>query len=462
MIFSPVRSRHRALAPVLSMLLLLTSVSWAQEDFFGTIAVDAAGNSTPDHDWSLLGWAIQKIGYGYEVPTPPFARREEAINTVETSLYLQFDQSLGPRTQLRASGRYYHDEVFRLQNDIEFSPEEISEFRNRYEVRDFYVEHETEGGFYLKFGNQLLAWGMSEYLRVTDIVNKEDLYTFGQQDLENLRLQVPALLGSVTLADWTLEGAVTYAPGYDRLAPTGDEFDPFILLRQPGHTVIRQDPTQKHELFLRATTRWARGDIEFIAGEFNDNRVSSLRIEPQPDSSARHYFGQVRNRALGMAANSVAGSWLLFGEVALHTNRSVRPTTSRFLASRDGWPRRDQWLGALGLEYGGFRNLLLSIEVDVIHTLNYDATLPASRDQFSAGVRAYWTAMNERLQLLAVWNELADEAGHVARLSLNYDFSDTFTAGLLWVSYDSPNDSIFSPYRHNDTVQAQLRYNFQL
>ncbi|MEX2469088.1 MAG: DUF1302 family protein [Pseudohongiellaceae bacterium] len=456
-------SRRQVRASILSMLLLLAPATWAQEDFFGTIEVDTSSTGSSERDWSLLGWAIEKIGFGYESPPPPFARRDEAVNSLETSLYLQFDQTLGPRTQLRASGKYYHDEVYRLQDDTDtnFSPEEINEFRNRYEVRDLYIEHETQGGLYLKFGKQILAWGMSEYLRVTDIVNTEDLYTFGQQDLEDLRLPVPALLGSVSLAGWTLDGAVTWGAGHDYLAPERDEFDPFIFLRQPGQTIVRQDPEQEHEVFLRASTRWARGDIQIIAGEFNENRLSGRQIESQPDSSTRHYYGQARNRALGLAANRVAGSWLLFGEAALHTHRSVRPAASHFLSSNTGWQQRDQWLGALGLEYSGLRNLLLSLEVDAIHTLDHDATLQAPRNEISAGVRAYWTAMNERLQLLAVWNELADDAGHVARLSLNYDFSDAFTAGLLWVSYDSPSDSIFSPYRHNDTIQAQLRYNFQ-
>ena len=77
-------------------------------------------------------------------------------------------------------------------------------------------------------------------------------------------------------------------------------------------------------------------------------------------------------------------------------------------------------------------------------------------------MRAYWTALNERLQVLGVWNNLSDNEGEVARLSMEYNYSDNLDFGLLWVAYDSNNDSIFYEYRNNDVLQLQLRNNFQL
>ena len=85
----------------------------------------------------------------------------------------------------------------------------------------------------------------------------------------------------------------------------------------------------------------------------------------------------------------------------------------------------------------------------------------ADKHQHSLGARLYWTALNEKLTLVAVRNELANEAGQVSRVSVDYKWSDNIELGMLWVDYGSDRDSIFYNFRNNDIVQIHLRYNFQ-
>jgi len=42
------------------------------------------------------------------------------------------------------------------------------------------------------------------------------------------------------------------------------------------------------------------------------------------------------------------------------------------------------------------------------------------------------------------------------------NWSDQLDFGMLWVAYESENDSAFFEYRNNDMFQLQLRYNFQM
>jgi hypothetical protein len=70
--------------------------------------------------------------------------------------------------------------------------------------------------------------------------------------------------------------------------------------------------------------------------------------------------------------------------------------------------------------------------------------------------------LNERLQVLAVWNEFSGDEGSVSRVSVDYNWSDKLDLGLLWVDYSSERESLFYYYRNNDVLQLQLRYNFQL
>jgi hypothetical protein len=451
--------RQIVLLPMLACACLVTGLG-AQDDFFNTIEVDVDAAS-PSSAYSLVGWVSEKLAYGTQNPGPLFSRDQAQINRIETSLFLQVDAELASNSSLRVSGRAYHDEVYRFFDDTGYQPAEINELRNRYEVRDLYIESRLDNGLYVRFGKQILAWGLSEYLRVTDLVNIEDQYNFGQQDLENLRLQVPALLLSANAGDWLLDGVVTWQAGNDQIAPRGNEFDPFARLRNAGFGITLSEPEQDHELYLRASRQSSFGDIQLVLGDYNDNALSLQGIDDTQAIGPQLSYAQNRMQAAGVAANHARGNWLLFGEAGLHLNKAVRPAFDLLPGAANGWAEKNQLLTVLGAEYSGYRNLLLSAELNNIHTRSHDPLMFGERDQLSFGIRAYWTALNERLQILGVVNELANDAGRLTRLSLNYNWSDHLDLGLMLVNYSFRDSSFFYDYSNNDVLQLQLRYNFQ-
>ena len=187
---------------------------------------------------------------GNRTPGAALQPQGRDLNKIETSLFAQLDSSLGQDFTFRISGKVYHDEVYRLNEGVDYTSDETNEFRNRFEVRDFYVEKQFDNGFYFKLGNQILAWGLAEYSRVTDLINTEDQYTFAQQDLEDIRLQVPAALLSYTAGDWTFDGVITHRANKNYTAPIGDEFDQFVALRSAGIRVERDGPEDEQEYFF--------------------------------------------------------------------------------------------------------------------------------------------------------------------------------------------------------------------
>lgn len=444
-------------------ILALASTARSQVDFFSTVEVDSRDSSSSNFDnYSLIGWVTQKASYSLEDAGAKFSRREKEFNKIETSLFSQLDGGLGEQLNFRVSGKIFHDEIYRFNSGSNYSRDERDEFRNRFELRDFYLERQYDNGTYLKIGNQILAWGLSEYLRVTDLVNIENQYTLGQQDLEDLRRQVPAALLSFTKGDWTFDSAFTYRAGRNQMAPAGDEFDQLINQRNLGATLRRKDPDTEFESFFRASTHLTQGDLQIVAGEFNDNAISVDQLSALQALNPHITYMQNRMRAVGLAANWVEGSWLLFGELGMHLDKAVRPTKDSFFTQLNGWEQKDQVLSVIGAEYNGFRNLLLSVEIDSIHTPRHDTFMAADRNQVSLGSRLYWTALNERLQVLAVWNQLANDAGSVSRLSVDYNWSDNLDLGLMWVDYSSEENSIFYNFRNNDVFQLHLKYNFQI
>lgn len=432
-----------------------------QTGFFSPIDVEE-NSRDDDSAYSFIGWVTQEVAKGLDNPGVNFSRTKDDFTKIETSVFAQFDARLNQNTTFRISAQTYHDQVYRFEDEINFSRAESRELRNRFQLRDFYIERDYGNGLYLKIGNQIIAWGMSEYLRVTDLINTEQLFRVAQEDLQELRNQVPAALLTYSTGDWVFDGVLTYGVGANDVSPEGDDFDPFLIDRILGLQVDIADAETEQEVFFRASTSYSRGDVQIVAAEFNDNTFTAQEITALRSINPQIRYGQNRMRALGIAANYVDGDWLLFGELGVHKDKAVRPSAAAFFSRTSGWQEKDQVLSVAGVEYSGFRNLLLTFELDNIRTRNHDSLMFWPKNQTSFGVRAYWTALNERLQVLGVWNEFADDAGEVGRVSVEYNYSDNLDLGLLWVEYGSEEGSVFYGYRNNDILQLQLRYNFQL
>lgn len=444
----------------LSALLLTPIVCAAQDDFFSTINVDIPEKKSSDY--SIIGWVTQNASYGIEQPSQIFSRTDGELNGLQTSLFMQVDGKLNEKSNFRVSGKYYHDSIYQIKSDVPHSKEERDQLRNRLEIRDFYFDYQANNGLYFKVGNQILAWGLSEYIRVTDQINVEDQFAIAQQDLEDLRLQAPAALMSYRLKNWLIDTVVTYDADRNQIAPEGDEFDQFAPLRNNGFALNRQDTKNMTEGFVRLSTALSSGDLQIVAGEFNDNNLSVESITTQQSAEPIVNFNQNRMRMIGAAANWVEGAWLFYGELGAHYDVAVRPNANAFFSQVNGWDQKDQTLAVAGIEYNGFSNLLLSLEIDSIHTRDHDSFMQAPSDQISVGARFNWTALNERLRVVGVWNKLANNWGRVSRLSIDYNWSDNLDLGFLWVDYNASRDSVFYEFRNNDVVQLQMRYNFQL
>jgi hypothetical protein len=434
----------------------------AQDDFFTNLEIEPPDQGADrDAPLSILGWVTEELSYGYRRPDPPFSRTDRQLTQVETSLYTQVDWQASDTLNFRFSGKAYHDAVFALESDTPFTNSERSLYRNRFEVRDFYLEKQFDSGLYLKAGHQIHAWGFAEFLRVTDLINTEDQYTIGQQDLEDIRLQVPSLQLSYSLLNWTLDAVVTFHAGYNDIAPAGDEFDQWLPIRQENWLIERDDPGNRSETFLRASTHYADGDLQIVVGEYNNNQLTIDGISRIKSFSPTFHLAQQRMQALGVAANRVRGSWLLFGELGVQRNAPVTPLGLDALLNPRGWEERSRVLGALGIEYNGFSNTLLSLELDNTHTRGDVQRLEIDRNQVGVGTRLYWTGWNERVELLSVWNRLANDQGSLTRLSVDYNWSDNWKFGLLWVDYSADRGSLYRGFRNNDMLQLNARFSFQ-
>jgi hypothetical protein len=445
---------HRKIA--ISLLLIVNfhvGDICADDDFFTDIDI-----SVDAHEDRRLKskWSIKQLGsYGLANPSSGFARSESGLNKMETSLHAEFDARFSPGLAGRLELELLHDAVYALNSDINASENELDTFKNRYEARDIYLDIELSKEWNLRAGNQIIAWGQAETLVISDLIAPHNNYTLLQADLEDIRLHVPALKLTRSDSNFTLDTVITYDAGFNYLAPEGNEFDPFIQLRELPLALHQHKASRRSEYFVRLKRNFKGGDISLIAADANNNELSLAHTTAE----AMH-FSQKRFQALGLSGSYSAGLWIYKAELGAHWGKPVTPATSEFMNYLQGWEKRDQSLAMMGFDYAGFGDATVSLEINYVHTRGATESLAIEEIEMGATTSVNWSDENQKLTLNAHVISLLNSNGTIFRANAEYALTDSLKIGALLVTYDAQeNDSLYL-YRNNDAVQFHLQYYF--
>jgi hypothetical protein len=441
-------------------LCLTCSAAASDDDFFSNIDIsDIDVSEVQDRPLQYSGWLKQSLSYGLAAPREEFSRSQAEMNGLITSVQGQVDWQQSSKMSYRFALRALYDAHYQLQsNDV--SQEELSELEARVELKDAYVDAELADNLYLRFGNQIIAWGEADTLTITDVVARKDLRTFGQADLEDTRLQVPAAKLSYSLEDTTFEGVLTFQAGSDEIAPSYNEFDPYIRLRSAGADIHQAYVNNAWEYFFRAQHKFAGGEWSLVLADANNNELSVKQIDIAQQAPLITYQ-QKRFQLIGAAANWVQGLWLWKAETGMRFNTAMAPNEALFFNTTSGWQQHNQLRSMLGLEYVGFGDVSFTFELDHAYTQGDTERLLIDKNQVGFSSRLYWQDVNDELTVQADWTRLLNNQGDVIRLSLDYAWTDALTSRFFLTAYQADNiDQSLYDYRNNDMVAVELKYGF--
>jgi hypothetical protein len=450
------------------LLYLATPVCFAwQEDFFVDIELDASADAEIDknldaksHNLSFDGWFKQVISYGIDDPNEAFSRNQSGLNKIESSFQLQTDWKISDGLTSRAELRLVHDAIYQFKNEYSVSIEERQRYEDRVEVKDLFFDFSLSENLYLRMGNQIVAWGQAESITVTDVVSRKDLRTYGQNDLEDTRLQVPAFKLSYYLDKMLIESVVTYRADSDELAPSMNEFDAYISLRHPDINITKNQEKHPFEFFFRVKRNFSGGDWSFVLADANANDLSVERIITSGSQRVLE-FGQKRFQMIGGSTSWVDGFWIWKAELAMHFKRSLAPNTENYFSTTDGWERCQQLRSMFGLEYVGWGDASIFFEVDSIQTKGNVNSLSVDKSQVGFSSRIFWQDLNTGWTLQADWSRLVGNNGDILRFSGDYKLNDSNSIGALLVAYESSDSNMFlENYKNNDAIQFHWRYGF--
>lgn len=421
------------------------------EGFEETVVVPEAGRPAAESSpLRLGGWF--KVGgtYNFAHEAPEEGETDwRGLSRLRAELLGEAELRLPAEWRLFASGKGFYDFAYALNGRGDYTDEVLDDYEKELELREAWIGGRLAPGVDLKAGRQIVPWGRSDNVRVTDVLNPLDLREPGLTDIEDLRLPVAMTRLDAFSGPWRLTGVAVHEIRFDKRPPFGHDFFP-----AEGPLSPEEEPAKRLENaeFGAALTGTFPGwDVSLYWADFYDDLPHVEETAGGP--ALRHS----RLTMVGAAGSVALGNVLLFGEAARFDGLEFFNDSGKFA--------RTEVL--LGTEYAGFRDTTVSFEAvwRRLHGFRRPLALPpdeAGDDAFETVVRLTRTFWNERLKLtlLAFTFGPLGQDGALQRLQGTYELRDgmSLTAGVvLFGSGDLP---AFRGVGDNDRAFMEFRYDF--
>jgi hypothetical protein len=376
------------------------------------------------------------------------------LSRLRSLLALEADIEAADWLEFYFSGYGFYDFAYSINGRDEYTPQVLETYEQDLELTETYALFSPWSTFDFWFGRQIVVWGVSDNIRVTDIVNPLDRREPGMTDLEYMRLPVTMSRIDTALGQWRLSGMAVHEIRFDKNPVFGSDFFPFPAPLPPDD--IPSNTLDNTEWMFSLGRTFSGWDIALYAADHYDDaaHIGKDAEDTNPTLVRNH----ARLTLLGAAANVALGNWLLKSEAAWQDGFEF------FNAPGKTFSRFDV---LFGIEYTGITETTLSVEVANRHINDFDGQLGqspdlAQQDTFQSAIRIVREFLNDSMTctLLAMAYGPLGEDGAFQRFQVDYDVIDDliFTAGL--VLYQSGDLPLFNTIGDNDRVFAEMSYHF--
>jgi hypothetical protein len=473
-----------------------------EEDVFGGFEDDADGedgedDSPPPTDrfWELtgslsLGGSVNYLKHR-AFKEPGETTDYGGLQRLRSRLNLQLDLDLPLDWKMRIAGFAFYDWAYLLNGRSNYSDDVLDLYEWEVDFQEFYLQGSPLDDLDLKVGRQVVNWGRSDSLRVLDVLNPLDNREPGLTDIEDIRRPTTMLKADYYLGDWSLSLIAIPELRFDYLPPVGNDFAP--VTETIGTVGYFAAPEWKPSASFK-NTEWAvrlmgifsGWDISFhyanhwLNAPYFDPVINVIPPPPPPpllppdvsfDGTKTRYS---RVQMAGTGANYTLGSWLFKSEFAwvdgTHYTTSEEFDLSTFglgvIDVPTGTVRKDRIDFMAGVEYYGFNNTNISLEIANRHIIDYQSNMRPNfgvrENQVETAIRITRSFMNERLDLtvLGIIYGTKAQDGSVVRAEARYDILDGLEAALGMVFYQKGKTPFFQNIARNDRIFFEVKYSF--
>jgi hypothetical protein len=445
-----------------------------------------------DRAWELSGSAMLGTSLNTIHHRSSSGTNYTGLRRLRSRLNLQLDVDLPRDWTLRVAGFGFYDWAYLAAGRGKFTADVRNEYEWEFDFQDVYLQGSITEDFDLKLGRQVVNWGRSDTLRVIDVLNPLDNREPGLTDIEDLRRPVTMARADYYfdwIGAWSLTGIVIPELRFDLSPPFGSDFYPDVTdtntaFALGGPALVDSLPEGQPREF-HGNSEYAFALSGIFSGwdaSFHFARVWNDRVHLEPGLrtlmpvNLNAEFKHGRYDLFGTGGNYTIGSWLFKTEVAYLRGVDYTLVENVFVTLAPGGvpipvelpthtEDKDRLDAMLGIEYYGFTDVTIALEVANRHIFNFDDRMRAFFAQPNAletALRITASYLNDRLELTAlgiVFGERAQD-GSMVRLQAQYDLRDALvlTGGILMFQ---EGDLIpFNSIAQNDRVFLELKYSF--
>ena len=369
------------------------------------------------------------------------ARPQNVFGSLRQSLFAYYEHKFENDIKVKVNARAFYDPIYDSTN-ADFYPTESAELNSEVELFEAYVEGSINENLDVRFGRQVVVWGKSDTIRVTDILNPIDNRRPGYQDLEDLYLPTTMLKFDYQYDDnWRISPIVVLEQRFTKDPPYGSVYNPFsppvsfTEWTDAGNPIYTLDNASYNNptFALSVAGEFEGWDVNFYASRLYQDRgyIPTAQLDPRVLNKV---YEHKKTNMLGAAFNMVAGEWLFKAEVAYFADLIYTATQDNGLARTDV---------LLGFEYAGFADTTLSYDYAIRHFHEYDPNLYVpeenylEQDTHQQAFRITSSFMRDTLDanyLISLCGKKLDEGGF-QRAWINYDLADAINTEFGLVDY---------------------------
>jgi hypothetical protein len=480
----------RSLSLVLASLLLTSGVTFADDlddamSGFDEPAAETALEEESGSDWYDFSGYVSFLGaynYAQKAPTalpntPEFADNKEmdfrGLSRARTKLNLALDMRHSENWKSRIEVIGWYDASWAIHGRDNYSEDVLDTYESFYDIRDAYIQGTLTNSLDIKIGRQIVIWGKSDSIRITDVINPLDNREPGMVDIKDLRLTETMTKLDYYFGDYGLSAIIIHEPRHEIEPAFGSDYRPRDVFGPP--IPDQKFPEQYQPSWALENTQYALSldgryegwDLSWYAANVMNSRFGVAFDDGQMVRTYDKIY------MLGAATNIVSGSWLYKAEAAYIMDIDYR-------SAKENKNRLD---ALLGIDYSGFSKTVLSLELADRHIFDYEdimlentfllpTPIPiipdyAREDTVQVAARASYlfdhdnASVNYLISMLGS-SDFRFQDGGFQRLWMDYKLNDSLTVNGGVVDYIGGDGVVpfYNAIENNDRIFAELVYNF--
>ena len=211
--------------------------------------------------------------------------------------------------QVKISGHGLYDAAYAIQGREQYTNTLLDLYEQELEIDDLYLRGSLSSKLDIKVGRQVVVWGKSDNIRVTDILNPLDNRLPGMVDIKNRRLPAAMTKLDYYTGDWNLSGIMIHEVRFDKNPVYNSDFYPGKQPLPPEEKPDLSFDNQQYALALNGI--FSGWDLSLYGAWVFDGRAHVTQ-----DVNGSLYRKHSRVFMTGVTANVAFGNWLLKGEGA--------------------------------------------------------------------------------------------------------------------------------------------------